>query len=225
MTRIILFYFQQMMTYFDFRVDLGGWLSKGAILTSVVLSALLFVSLDITNLNLIQKITSEAVIKPLEHTSARIDMNALAIVELPVEVPKKAPKKIEVKPTKEVEKKEVKPKKEIPAPPKSVPAPMHKVDTRKETNSKVVFYDPINKKGKGRSAVHNKKDMKFIRRFLHVAQNEAAKYNIPVSIQLAQGILESHSGTSALAVHANNYFGVKRTTRSFDGPFKREGLI
>ena len=34
-------------------------------------------------------------------------------------------------------------------------------------------------------------------------------YGIPASITLAQGILESASGTSTLAVNANNHFGIK----------------
>ena len=34
-------------------------------------------------------------------------------------------------------------------------------------------------------------------------------YSIPASITLAQGILESGSGTSTLAVEANNHFGIK----------------
>ena len=35
------------------------------------------------------------------------------------------------------------------------------------------------------------------------------RYKIPASISLAQGILESGSGTSTLAVEANNHFGIK----------------
>ena len=35
------------------------------------------------------------------------------------------------------------------------------------------------------------------------------KYKIPASITLAQAILESGAGTSHLAIHANNHFGIK----------------
>ena len=35
------------------------------------------------------------------------------------------------------------------------------------------------------------------------------KYNIPASITLAQGILESGSGQGRLATKANNHFGIK----------------
>ena len=49
----------------------------------------------------------------------------------------------------------------------------------------------------------------FIERFKDVAKVEQRKFGIPASITIAQGILESASGTSRLAKEANNYFGVK----------------
>jgi flagellum-specific peptidoglycan hydrolase FlgJ len=50
---------------------------------------------------------------------------------------------------------------------------------------------------------------RYIDRFLETAQAEAKIYNIPVSITLAQGIIESNAGRSSLAVKHNNHFGVK----------------
>ena len=50
---------------------------------------------------------------------------------------------------------------------------------------------------------------KYVKRFLNTAQAEAELYNIPVSIKLAQGILESNSGRSQLAKRHNNHFGKK----------------
>lgn len=50
---------------------------------------------------------------------------------------------------------------------------------------------------------------KYVDRFLKTAQEEAELFNIPVSIKLAQGILESHSGRSQLAKRHNNHFGKK----------------
>lgn len=49
----------------------------------------------------------------------------------------------------------------------------------------------------------------YIKRFLKTAQTEAELYNIPVSITLAQGIIESNAGRSELAKKHNNHFGVK----------------
>lgn len=49
----------------------------------------------------------------------------------------------------------------------------------------------------------------YVKRFLRTAKKEAELYNIPVSITLAQGILESNAGRSELARKHNNHFGVK----------------
>ena len=49
----------------------------------------------------------------------------------------------------------------------------------------------------------------YIRNFKDMAINEMHIYRIPASITLAQGILESGSGMSKLAIEANNHFGIK----------------
>ncbi len=49
----------------------------------------------------------------------------------------------------------------------------------------------------------------YINRFAETAQTEQRQYNIPASIKLAQGILESACGKSRLAVRNNNHFGIK----------------
>lgn len=49
----------------------------------------------------------------------------------------------------------------------------------------------------------------YIKRFLKTAKAEAERYNIPVSITLAQGIIESNAGRSELAKKHNNHFGIK----------------
>jgi uncharacterized FlgJ-related protein len=46
-------------------------------------------------------------------------------------------------------------------------------------------------------------------KFEQIALNHQIEYNIPASITLAQGILESNSGNSVLAKKANNHFGIK----------------
>ena len=49
----------------------------------------------------------------------------------------------------------------------------------------------------------------YIFQFKDIAISNMKKYGIPASIILAQGILESGSGRSNLAVTANNHFGIK----------------
>lgn len=55
--------------------------------------------------------------------------------------------------------------------------------------------------------VGNCKD--YVKQFLKVAQAEKEKFGIPVSITLAQGLLESNAGDSRLALESNNHFGIK----------------
>lgn len=49
----------------------------------------------------------------------------------------------------------------------------------------------------------------YINQFAPLAIIEMKKYNIPASITLAQGVLESRSGQSDLSLESNNHFGVK----------------
>ncbi len=49
----------------------------------------------------------------------------------------------------------------------------------------------------------------YIETYKQIAKDEMVKFKIPASITLAQGILESGSGTGALSTQANNHFGIK----------------
>ena len=49
----------------------------------------------------------------------------------------------------------------------------------------------------------------YIRDYAGIAQEEMELYNIPASITLAQGILESGAGNGELTTRANNHFGIK----------------
>jgi len=49
----------------------------------------------------------------------------------------------------------------------------------------------------------------YIGSYKNIAIDKMEKYNIPVSITLAQGILESGNGLSTLAKKSNNHFGIK----------------
>ena len=49
----------------------------------------------------------------------------------------------------------------------------------------------------------------YVSEYRDIAIREMKQFGIPASITLAQGLLESGSGTSYLAVKANNHFGIK----------------
>ena len=49
----------------------------------------------------------------------------------------------------------------------------------------------------------------YIAFFKPIAQEEMRLYDIPASITIAQGILESNSGKGRLSIEANNHFGIK----------------
>ena len=50
---------------------------------------------------------------------------------------------------------------------------------------------------------------KYIEKYASVAVSEMHRSGVPASITLAQGLLESAAGESALATKANNHFGIK----------------
>ncbi|MEZ4961099.1 MAG: glucosaminidase domain-containing protein [Saprospiraceae bacterium] len=54
----------------------------------------------------------------------------------------------------------------------------------------------------------------YIRRFKDLAIQEKEKYGIPASIKMAQGIVESNAGASALSQKNNNHFGIKCFSRT-----------
>ena len=53
------------------------------------------------------------------------------------------------------------------------------------------------------------KTERYIEQYSQIAVDEMNRYNIPASITLAQGILESGNGESRLATEGNNHFGIK----------------
>lgn len=54
----------------------------------------------------------------------------------------------------------------------------------------------------------------YVKLHLPSAKQAAKDYNIPISITLAQGLLESNAGESLLARKANNHFGIKCFSRT-----------
>lgn len=51
--------------------------------------------------------------------------------------------------------------------------------------------------------------LEYIDKYKHIAIRHCQEYGIPASITLAQGLLESGAGRSALATGSNNHFGIK----------------
>ena len=49
----------------------------------------------------------------------------------------------------------------------------------------------------------------YINKYCQIAVEEMGRTGVPASITLAQGILESGSGTSQLSIKGNNHFGIK----------------
>ncbi len=74
------------------------------------------------------------------------------------------------------------------------------------TTSRTADEDKVtrNTNSRGKDKVAN-----YINDFKDIAIKEMKLYQIPASITLAQGVLESGSGTGRLAVEANNHFGIK----------------
>ena len=59
------------------------------------------------------------------------------------------------------------------------------------------------------SCVYSQEVKDYIKKYKDLAIEEMYRYKIPASITLAQGILESGSGFSKLALESNNHFGIK----------------
>ena len=94
-----------------------------------------------------------------------------------------------------------------------------KISTKKNNKVKAVK-NPINKLPSVRQLQHvkklekgnkslNKYTLQYVRKYAPLAVLEMHKYNIPASVTLAQGILESGNGRSQLASKSNNHFGIK----------------
>ncbi len=66
----------------------------------------------------------------------------------------------------------------------------------------------------------NKAYEDYIKKYRELAVHEMKRYDIPASITLAQGLLESGAGKSELARKSHNHFGIK-CGRSWDGPSVR----
>lgn len=88
---------------------------------------------------------------------------------------------------------------------------------QKQVEKQLISLEPLTKNTEysedlfafSESEVLNAEAKEFIERFINTAIVEKHKYKIPISITLAQGILESNYGRSRLAKDHNNFFGIK----------------
>ena len=94
-----------------------------------------------------------------------------------------------------------------------------KISTSK-TNKVTITESPYKNVSPGQQVQHvkklqksnkslNKYSLQYIKKYAPIAVSEMHKYNVPASITLAQGILESGNGRSQLASKSNNHFGIK----------------
>lgn len=67
----------------------------------------------------------------------------------------------------------------------------------------------IEKTKKATKSHLNTTTLAYVEKYAPLAMDEMRKFNIPASITLAQGILESGSGKSQLSAKSNNHFGIK----------------
>ena len=58
------------------------------------------------------------------------------------------------------------------------------------------------------------RQLSYVDRYADIARRERDLFGIPVSITLAQGLLESNAGRSKLALNNNNHFGIKCFSKS-----------
>ena len=103
-------------------------------------------------------------------------------------------------------------------PTQSVKKPVSRTKTSKEPHKKAKEQEVL----VATSSVKVTPEMvkKYIDYFKGIAKNNMSAYGIPASITLAQGILESGSGTGVLSVKANNHFGIK-CHKEWEGPSVR----
>ncbi|MDR2810096.1 MAG: glucosaminidase domain-containing protein [Tannerellaceae bacterium] len=71
----------------------------------------------------------------------------------------------------------------------------------------LVFVLSLRSTGAPQNKIHSYEN--YIKQYCNLAIQQQKEYNIPASITLAQGLLESGAGQSELARKSNNHFGIK----------------
>jgi flagellum-specific peptidoglycan hydrolase FlgJ len=92
---------------------------------------------------------------------------------------------------------------------KKVKAVEAKLDLKFSSKNKIVYSHKIINDLYDRKPNLSSKKIAYIKKYSQLAIHEMEKYNIPASITLAQGLLESRYGESILTKNAKNHFGIK----------------
>lgn len=105
---------------------------------------------------------------------------------------------------------------EIPGMVNNNPKPAENLIISDETQQELLSQETQDKfiQNKSKTRVNykpTKNAKEYVEQYADYAIEQMKKYGIPASITLAQGIIESGSGTSRLARGANNHFGIKGT--------------
>jgi len=82
----------------------------------------------------------------------------------------------------------------------------HKTEKNSETQKRSTKTKKVSKNTTFKARVST---LEYIEEYAHIATKQMKVHNIPASITLAQGILESNSGNSGLTKNSNNHFGIK----------------
>jgi flagellum-specific peptidoglycan hydrolase FlgJ len=88
------------------------------------------------------------------------------------------------------------------------------MDSADDPNPKI---HKVNKVTFTHPTISNSSERQYILKYYKTAQQEHKQFGIPASIKLAQGLLESASGTSILSKKTNNHFGIKWTSNHKGG--------
>jgi flagellum-specific peptidoglycan hydrolase FlgJ len=88
------------------------------------------------------------------------------------------------------------------------------MDSADDPNPKI---HKVNKVTFTHPTISNLSERQYILKYYKTAQQEHKQFGIPASIKLAQGLLESASGTSILSKKTNNHFGIKWTSNHKGG--------
>lgn len=91
----------------------------------------------------------------------------------------------------------------------TTPGYSHNTNKSDKTNGKPSDKETQTLEATTKVKVTNEMILAYIDQFKDVAKKNMTQFNIPCSIILAQGILESGAGTGPLCTQANNHFGIK----------------